>query len=79
MDSFNRVDERTAAALHRMQSPDMKPLLDLLTRMYAETHPMLIHKTGDELARLQGKAGFLEEFLGAIAGAASTMEKLQQK
>lgn len=77
MQSFNRVDHSTAAALHRMQSAEMEPLLTFINKMLTETKTALITAEPEHFRRLQGRAGFIKEFLDAVEQSAATLEKLQ--
>lgn len=77
MKGFNAVDKPTAAALHRMNSPEMQPLLKFLKNLADETDVALRRATGDTYARLQGQAQHLEQFLTAVEKSAETLEKMK--
>lgn len=77
MKSFNQADKATVQALHRLTAPEMRPLLVFLNSQFEESKTALIRAEDDKFARLQGRAGFLQEFLEAVNSAASTLEKLK--
>tara|TARA_R110000868_G_scaffold57972_4_gene178843 strand:- start:3840 stop:4082 length:243 start_codon:yes stop_codon:yes gene_type:complete len=77
MKGFNLVDKPTAAALHRMKSPDMQPLLAFFKNLADDTDCALRRAGDDKFAQLQGRAQLLQEFMEAVDSAASTMEKLE--
>lgn len=77
MKGFNEVDKPTAAALHRMNSPEMAPLLAFFKNLAIETDVALRRATGDTYARLQGQAQHLENFLKAVEQSAATLEKMK--
>lgn len=77
MEGFNRADKTVVAALLRMRSPEMQPLLAFFENSLKSTDHALRHARGDDVARLQGRAGLMEEFLDAVAQAPQTLEKLR--
>ena len=60
--TFSNVDRQVAEALMRMNSAEMKPLLMFFKKLDAETKTALVRAGADTFARLQGRAGLLEEF-----------------
>ena len=78
MNGFNTVDKATAAALHRMKSPEMEPLLKFFNNMAEEHKDALVKADTDRVVRLQGRASVLIEFLDAVDNAGSTLEKLNK-
>jgi len=78
MHGFNTVDKPTAAALHRMNSPEMEPLLKFFKNMAEEHKTSLVRAETGSFPRLQGRASVLIEFLDAVDNAASTLEKLSK-
>ena len=74
---FNSVDKPTAAALHRMNAPEMQPLLTFLKNLEKDTLDSLVRADSDKFARLQGRASFIQDLLLAIGQSASTLEKLK--
>jgi hypothetical protein len=74
---FNAIDKQVAAALHRMNHPDMQPLLQFFKSIEKETLIALVRAEGVTNSRLQGRASLLQEFLEAVENSASTMEKLK--
>lgn len=77
MKGFNTADKATVAALHRLNAPEMQPLLMFLKSQFDDSKTALIRAEGDVLTRMQGRAGFLQEFLEAVDNAASVLEKLR--
>ena len=77
MKGFNTADKATVAAIHRLNAPEMQPLLAFLKSQYEESKTSLIRAEGDMLTRMQGRAGYLQELLDAVSNAASTLEKLR--
>ena len=61
----------------RMNSAEMKPLLTFFKKLDEETKRGLVHAGADTFARLQGRAGLLEEFLKAVESSAAVLEKLR--
>lgn len=78
MDSFNVAPAQAVESLHRMNSPEMAPLLTFFKNLEEQTKVALIRADSDKVARLQGRAAFIEEFLAAVEKAATTLEKLKQ-
>jgi hypothetical protein len=78
MKSFNNADRVVVAALHRMNAPEMQPLLKFFDNLLSETKDALIAAQPDVVPKLQGRAGVLKEFLDAVDKAASTLERMQQ-
>lgn len=77
MKSFNQIDRRVAQSLVHMHSPEMRPLLDFLVELLDDTKNAMIQADSDKVARLQGKAGVLKEFVEAAYSSATTLEKLR--
>ena len=77
MKTLAQADKATVAAIHRLNAPEMKPLLTFLNNQFEESKTALIRADGDTLARLQGRAGYLQELLEAVNSAASILEKLR--
>jgi len=77
--SFSNIDKQVAEALLRMQSAEMKPLLTFLKNLDADTKTSLVRAGADTFARLQGRAGFLDEFLTAVETSADVVEKLHRQ
>tara|TARA_R110000868_G_scaffold218849_2_gene469669 strand:+ start:786 stop:1019 length:234 start_codon:yes stop_codon:yes gene_type:complete len=75
--SFSNIDKQVAEALMRMNSAEMKPLLTFFKNLDEETKRGLVHAGADTFARLQGRAGLLEEFLNAVESSAAVAEKLR--
>lgn len=78
MDSFNVAPVQVVESLHRMNSPEMAPLLMFFKNLDEQTKVALIRADSDKFARLQGRAAFIEEFLVAVQNSAATLEKLHQ-
>jgi hypothetical protein len=72
------ADPQVVAALHKMQAPEMKPLLTFFEILSHETDVSLRRGDGTEMYRLQGRAMFLQDFLDAVKNSASVMEKLRK-
>ena len=70
-------DKPTVAALMRMKSQEMKPLLTFFETMKKETYGSVLKGEGAEMHRLQGRALMIQEFLDAVENSAAVMEKLR--
>ena len=79
MKGMASLDIRTVAAIQRLQSPELEPVLSLLKNLAIETDTALRRAKPDTFGQLQGRAMFLEEFLTVVANAATTLEKLRPK
>ena len=77
MQGFSGLDRKTWAAIYRLNAPEMEPVLTLLKNLANETDRALRRAESDKFARLQGRAGLLEEFLAAVEQSAATLEKLK--
>jgi hypothetical protein len=79
MRNFTTASELpVVTALHRMNAPEMKPLLEFFDNLCTETDIALRRGDGPEMYRLQGRALLLQEFLDAVKNSASVMEKLRK-
>ena len=70
-------DKPTVAALMKMKSQEMKPLLTFFETMQMETYKAMSKGDGAEMHRLQGRALLITEFLDAVENSAAVMEKLR--
>jgi hypothetical protein len=77
MEGFNAADKQVVAALLRMRSPEMQPLLAFFENLLVSTDGALRRATGDTFARLQGRALLIEEFLSAVDESPQTLEKMR--
>ena len=73
--NFNQADAQVWQAVHRLQAPEMQALLKFFQNQAEHAKTSLIHAEGVQLHRLQGRAGYLEDLLGAVEQAASVLEK----
>jgi len=76
---FSQADEKVLASLLRMKAAEMEPLLTFFKKSLEQTKTALIRAEGDTVARLQGRAGVLQEFLEAVETSASVLEKVRKK
>lgn len=77
MKSFNQIDRRVAQSLTYMQGPEMRPLLEFLVEVLEDTKDAMILAESEKVARLQGRAGVLKEFVDAVHKSAETLERLR--
>lgn len=77
MKTLAQADKATVAAIHRLNAPEMKPLLMFFNNQFEESKTALIRADGDTFARLQGRAGYLQELLEAIETSSSVLAKLK--
>jgi DNA-binding phage protein len=78
MKGFNQAGRQVLESLHKMKSPEMRPLTTFLQEVLKDTTAALITANADTVQRLQGRAAVLKEMTEAIENAAPVMEKLNK-
>lgn len=71
-----QTDHQQVVALNRCRVSEMKPLIELFTKLHEETTQALVK--ADEpsrIYRLQGRAEVLKDFLEAVDKAPSVLER----
>lgn len=76
MKGFNQSSKQVLESLHRMKSPEMRPLMKFLEEMLDDTTGALIVAPAETVQRLQGRAAVLKEVIEAVEKAASSLEKM---
>jgi hypothetical protein len=75
--NFNQADKRVWAALQKLKAPEMLPLVEFIKNQAEHCKTSLIRAEGNDIFRLQGRAGYLEDFLEAVEQATSVLEKMR--
>ena len=77
MITFSQADKQVIAALTRMRSPEMRPLLQFFDNLTRDTDVALRRAKPDDIGRLQGRAQLLEEFVTAVEQSTEVLERMR--
>ncbi len=74
---MQRIDERVARCLQRLQAEEFSPLVEWLRESRKSTQDQLVEvEKLEQIYRLQGEAGVLGEILSRIKGSNELVTKL---
>lgn len=79
MKQFKDADTQTLQALLNMRTTEMRPLLEFIRVLSNDTKDALMRAPENGVAKLQGRALLLEEFIEAVDTAESVLTKLRGK
>jgi flagellar hook-basal body complex protein FliE len=78
MKSFAQADRAVVQAMAHLRDPALVPLVKFINNLLEETKDALVHAEEGRFARLQGRAGVLEDFVLAVQKAPETLAKMRQ-
>ena len=78
MKVFSNAEAQVLQAMVKMNTPEMRPLLEFFTQLLEESKDAMILANADTYQRLQGRCGVLKEFVEAVRKAPEAIERLQK-